>query len=231
MTTALAPVTLDVMTGRELRELIAPVLAHADSSRFAHPKFTLVDCEVDGGTLYLAATDRYTLGITCHPVPEAQNHIRGSITVPAAALRTVLRTAKARDRLLMSLDRRGITVTHAGGDGLSHHIPASPMDFPLNWRGWFGTKLHNPAAPGSALALDPRKLARFAPAVRNGWPLEVRQTTGGHGPVLVTCGDHFLGVIMPIRLPDEDKPGRSADPLTTWQAICPDTPATTGQAA
>lgn len=232
MTTAitgnrLVPVTIGLLTGRELHDLFGSVLPHADTGpeeKSGYPAFTVIGCEVERGTFYAVATDRYTLGIARHLVPEDQPRAEGFITIPAAALRTVLRSIRRRERIHLTMDRDGLTFTRADSTRLRYVIPASPVSFLLNWRNFMGGKLGTTAsAPAALVALKPELLARFAPAARHGLPLEFRQLAGTTAPVLVTCGSHFAGLIMPMRLDSAAThlPGWSADPVTDWRSVCP----------
>lgn len=225
-TSALVPVTLGTLSGRELRDLIDPVIVHADPTPEQNadlPELTLVSVEVYGGTLYLAATDRYTLGITRHQIPDDQPRARGAIAVPAAALRKALRAVRVRDLIRLSVDRDGLSLTHADATALTHRIPASPMTFPLNWRRHLGTWMRTPRADAAPTGLNPAYLARFTHAARDGLPLELRTIgTSSRPQVLVTCGTHFLGAVSPIRLANlADNGTRPGDPLTPWLAVCP----------
>ncbi|MEU7004456.1 hypothetical protein [Nonomuraea sp. NPDC046570] len=225
-TSALVPVTLDTLSGRELRDLIDPVIVHADPTPEQNadlPELTLVSVEVYGGMLYLAATDRYTLGVTRHQIPDDQPRARGAIAVPAAALRKALRSIAARDLIRLSVDRDGLSLTHADTTALTHRVPASPMTFPLNWRRHLGAWMRTPRADAAPTGLNPAYLARFTHAARGGLPLELRTIgTPSRPQVLITCGTHFLGAVSPIRLSVLDDNGtRCDDPLTPWLAVCP----------
>jgi hypothetical protein len=222
----LVPVTIGLLSGTDLHDLCGSVLPHADTApedKSGFPAFTVIRCEVEHGTFYAVATDRYTLAIARHPLPDDQPSAEGGITVPAGALRTVLRSIRRRERIHLTMDRDGLTFTRADSTRLRFVIPASPLAFLLNWRDFMGGKLGIPTkAPAAPVALNPALLARFTPAARHGLPLEFRQLAGKPGPVLVTCGTHFAGLISPVRLDSAAKhlPGWTADPVTDWRGIC-----------
>ncbi len=56
-------------------------------------------------------------------------------------------------------------------------------------------------------------LADFKGVTRDNKPIKV-STFGANRPVAVTCGDHFVGLLMPVRV--DDDPGT---PLTEWAEL------------
>ncbi|MFI6818699.1 hypothetical protein ACIBG7_40315 [Nonomuraea sp. NPDC050328] len=218
-----APITIGHFAGHELHSLFNPVLAHASTEMAARvPGLTLISCEIEHGVFYAVATDRYTLGISRHPLPDDQPPTNGSITVPAATLRRVLAAVRRRDQLVLSMAMDGLTITLTSESPLTFHISASPMDFFIPWRTLMGSKLRMPAAVQAApVSMAPSMLARFASAVRDGLPLEFRHLQGKYAPVLVTCGTHFAGLLMPVRNNTPTTAETSVNPLDTWLSAFP----------
>jgi hypothetical protein len=54
--------------------------------------------------------------------------------------------------------------------------------------------------PGGSAALDPKRLARFSKVSRDYDDPTRLRIAGPHDPVVVQIGDHFDGLIMPVRL-------------------------------
>lgn len=224
----LVPVTVGQLTGRELHDLFNPVLAHAatdpETSAFL-PELTLIGCEIERGTFYAVATDRYTLGITRHQLSDDQPPAEGGITIPSAALRRVLGAVRRRDRLTLEMDPDGLTVTLADTSRLTFRIPASPLRLPFTWRTFLGDKLRATGTPlTSPVTLNPALLARFNAAAKNGLPLELRRLPGDRAPVLVICGSHFVGLISPMTPfshPQAMPAGWDPAAEASWLTACP----------
>jgi len=228
-TTTSAPATLGPMTGRDLARMINAVAVHATcESDAVLEELTHVSCEVDRGHLYLVATDRFTLGIIRHPLPQGQNPGHLAITLPAAALRRLAHAIPRHATVTVQVDPTGLTICDQG-NRLRHHLPASPLEYCVRWRRLLGrhmAKIGKSAPGGAPVTLNSAYLARFAhaaafrpraPKVR--WPLEFHTVPGERAPLLVTCGTHFLGAIMPM-LPAAGADSPSAH-LADWQADCP----------
>ncbi|WP_289010060.1 hypothetical protein [uncultured Thermomonospora sp.] len=240
MTSSSAPATLGPMTGRDLARLLTAVLVHTatpDEEAF-FDEYTHLACEIDRGHLYLVATDRYTLGVIRHPLPDDQPHSHIAITLTAAAARRLLRALNPRAEVTVQIDPTGLTVHE--DDGLRHHLPAAPLEYCFDWRRYLGGHLARltqaTSRPTVPVTLDPGLLARFAhaaayqppaPSVRR--PLQFH-VTGQRTPVLVTCGSHFIGAIASIA-PTPGSKDHPADPLQGWRAICPPPPAPARTAA
>jgi len=228
-TTTSAPATLGPMTGFDLVRMITAVVVHTTCEGEAVlEELTHVSCEVDRGHMYMAATDRYTLGIIRNPLPDGHNPGRLAITLPAAALRRLAHGIERRAEVTVQVDPTGLTV-HDHDSGLRHHLPASPLEYCVRWRRLLGrhmAKIGKSTPGGAPVTLNSAYLARFAhaaafrpraPKVR--WPLEFHTVPGERAPLLVTCGTHFLGAIMPM-LPAAGADSPSAH-LADWQADCP----------
>lgn len=207
------PITAS-MTGRELRQFLGAVLPHAGTD-LAFPPLTVVSFDAEGASLYALATDRYTLGIARHRLPEGLS-APFTMTVPAAALQAVVRQIKPRAAVRLTLTDNALTIDQLSDPHLTYRLAASGERPVLpNWRVWFAERLADkPAAvltSAHGIALNPAYLARFRSACRDRLPLEMRPA-GRH--VAITCGEHFLGLIGPMDL--SKTRAASGDPLATW---------------
>ncbi|GAA0949128.1 hypothetical protein [Nonomuraea longicatena] len=218
-TTARPEITAD-MTGRELRAWLGAVLPHA-STDTSVPFMAVVTIEAaPDRTLYALATDRYTLAVSCRPLPDPGTGTAPApltLTVAARALHTVIRQIKPRDTVRLTLTDDGLTLEQLGDPHLSYRLPASDYE-PLlpNWRTWLTKQASQTPGPvltdPRGVALSPGFLARFKTAARDGLPLEMRPA--GRHLVVITCGTHFLGFIAAADLTGPRK--TCGDPLADW---------------
>ncbi|MBB2909147.1 hypothetical protein FHS43_000393 [Streptosporangium becharense] len=229
-TTATRPgeITL-TMTGRELRHFLGAVLPHAGTDP-GFPPLTMVTLDAADGHLHALATDRYTLGITRHPLPEPTPG-QLTVTVPAAALRAVTRQIAPRADVRLTLTGEGLTIEQLSDPHLTYRLPASTEHpFLPDWRPWLAQRARlapDPVLTGPrGVALNPAYLARFRAATRDGLPLELRPAGKA---LFVTCGTHFLGVLMPMDL--SQARAATPDPLTGWLPAVPAAVATLGRVA
>lgn len=219
-----------------LRRHLTAVLPHAGVDD-ALPVLASVRVEVRAGYLYLAATDRYTMGIT-------RLRIRGE---PVAARATMLASGSAREiRRLLKKAEEIAALTFSDGQ--------LTVDAGRNWSGTWGTEdkwqypewrpllgkmlAAEPVDLADGHGINPDKLARFCAGSALD-PLSIRMTngasrqTGDKAPepspvLLMTRGDWFAGCLMPVRwLPDAG--AASAGTWDVWAGITG--PAETPEAA
>lgn len=208
MTIANRAVRLE-LTGAELRQMLGPVLAHASTDDPFIPVLTYIGIEVTGGELYLIGTDRYTLGVIRHPLTEPAG--RFTLAVPANALRTMLRTIKAREAVELGISPDAVTIRHTV-TAIEYRALAADDIEPIDWRSLLAKALTaNAPREAGDTAVSPAYLARFRAATRDGEPLMVRAL--GH-VVVVACGEHFIGAVAPLR-PRAD----TADVFEHWRTV------------
>lgn len=173
--------------------------------------------EVHGGDLYVMGTDRYTLAV-------ARVVADDEPTFPAGFTAFVPATLAARALLLFKPPRKStglralLTIaTHGGYTSISNvprdekppmrlvgaaqdGFPASRSLLAKTIRDWQEAQKANEAAP--TLGLDPAFLARFAVVKKVlgiGTPV-VWRAQAHNKPLIVTAGDAFFGMQMPVRL-------------------------------
>ncbi len=201
------------MTGRDLRNMLDPVLAHAVASAdpFTAP-LPYVQVEVTDSTLYLFGTDRYTMGVIRRRLVDDPGPI--TLTVAAECLRMVLRTIKPRDEVRVDITADAVIV-HRGD--FQCRIP-STGDVVIDWRALVRAALKKPSRHGD-LPINPTYLARFRAARRGNESLRIRP----HDRlVLITCGKDFLGAVAPLY---------ARTPIDTFAGWLPDLTPATAQAA
>jgi hypothetical protein len=212
----------------KLREMLEAVIPHA-SPDDTLPSLVAVRFEVAGGTLYVAATDRYTLAVARYPVPGAQE-----APVPDAGVTLPLKAAKSLRRMLKN--GQGVaallladeTFSADAGSQSGKWAVTTSLEFP-DWRATLRKMLTAPPAElGDGHGMGAEILGRFTagadPFTRN--PLRIRVTFGGTSqkfnrepepaPVMViTRGDWFIGAAMPVRIGEYDGHGAWDD----WAAV------------
>ncbi|GIH93909.1 hypothetical protein ACFFMN_15840 [Planobispora siamensis] len=219
MTTTRHPEATTEMTGRELRQFLGAVLPHAGIDDTL-PVLTVVILDASGGMLHALASDRYTLALARHPLPEtASSPLTGAVA--AAALQAIVRQIKARARVRLTLTTEGLSIDQLSDPQISYHLPNRPAFAPLlHWRPWLAEQLQQKpelvVTAARAVALNPAFLARFRTASRDGLPLKMRPMGRC---MVITCGNHFLGLAMPMGRSTDH--AASPDPLTDWLTTPP----------
>jgi hypothetical protein len=226
----------------KLRDMLAAVIPHADNDyEDSLPALEGVRFEVRAGTLFLVATDRYSIGIARCRIPGAE-----AAPVPDASAILPLDAVRELNRDLESADGTAALVfgedslTTDTGDATGTWVTDSHLEHFPDWRKLMHDVLAgDPAELGGKLGVSPVHLAKFAlslnpaddrrycdtplrvrivsPSERNGVPLH----SGERQPViLVTRGDWFLGALMPTRFGrlGPDAPPQP-EPWAEWAAV------------
>ncbi|GAA3213932.1 hypothetical protein [Actinocorallia longicatena] len=211
MTTTTATAVTVALTGRSLRNLLVPVLTHTGTD---DPyDLDTVRVETNGRTLYLSATDRYTLAVVRHRLHGRQPAL-APIRLDAAPLALACGFLDDNDRILLKVTPEGARLTSTPGFGPEHNIIKGDIDarrcYLPDWRKILLAPLNEPpTAPLLRAAYRPEHLARFRTMPADE-PIVFRPTTPNL--TLVTCGTRFLGGIAPTKTDNT----RAAATLTTW---------------
>lgn len=216
------------LRARELRDLLTPVLPLAGKDGML-PALTTVNLTVNDGYLTAEATDRFRAGVCRHVLGEPSEHDDDRENFKAAVyvsdLRRVLSlfkpTRTADPELRLTVRGLLLEVTNTGAfDGLVDATLVFAVhdgEFP-NVRKLFVEAMQLDPSP-EPRAFNPAFLAGFAAAARNGYPLVLRQGDPNK-PLIVTCGDHFVGALMPVRTHDGDgHAGESQKALVSWREL------------
>jgi hypothetical protein len=194
------------VTAADLRLLLRAVLPHA--GRTCHPLLNSVRVEYEPGALWTAATDRYTLAAQRVLVAASSTaNAAVAVTIGRGDARRILRHIgppgpPAPIQLTIAAD--GLTLARAGS---RLHVPSVDGNYP-DWRKLIGRYLHrsDPAAV-PALGINPAMLGRHKQA----WKLHRKRNLNTDAaavlippgrqdePLVVTIGDHYVGLQMPRR--------------------------------
>ncbi|OFB37937.1 hypothetical protein BA059_16700 [Mycolicibacterium sp. (ex Dasyatis americana)] len=177
-----------------------------DASLFASsdnllPIINAVHLTVRDGGLLAFATDRFILGASKAPVEEPGDL---EVALTLRQVKTVLQLAnsfkQAFSTVALKVEAKKFHVAFTSGESLA--LPVELDDGPqLSWL----TLLSTPAkddSPAKAMDVNPQLLARFARVT--GGPRRMRLWfSGANKAMRVSIGDEFVGLIMPVRMPDE----------------------------
>lgn len=193
------------LTARELGALLKPVFPLVGTDDYL-PVLTAIHLSVRDGYLIAQATDRFRLGMCRHKL-EDQGTPELEALVLARDLKRVLQLFKPTRnvdpvlRFKVRAESGTLEVTNlAAFDGLLEAVvtfPTLDASFPDVRK--LLVDVMQLETSGEVRAFNPRFLAAFAAAQRSaGDVLVLRQATPGK-PLVVTCGEHFVGALMPVR--------------------------------
>jgi hypothetical protein len=228
----------------KLRDMLDAVMPHAGTDDTL-PVLMTVRFEVLAGALWLAATDRYTMGVARYVIPgagDAQVQDATAALMPGEArvMREALDGAADVAALTFGDDLRMDAGTGWRGTWENAGTAKTAKLYP-EWRPLLARMLAaRDAAFAPALGLDPEYLPRFAALDDPAWsaeedgetfrrctePLVMRAVNiGEHGcasTLLVARGDWFLGAVMLMR---NDAPAApKGGPWQQWTAALPAQP-------
>jgi hypothetical protein len=235
-----------MITARDLAALIRPALALACTDDNL-PVINAVRLEARGTTITASATDRFRAGMVRHvldrdPTSDTKDPQRApgafAVTLPASAVRLALATfkpgpARVSRRIKVTVRASATTLEAIGRDWparMTLELPHLDGQFP-DIRSII-LKAHAYEGPSydGMTAVNPTLLASFAAVQRSVFAEGMTVGLGPNlgSPIALSCGDHFLGLLMPRRLLDQ-APG--ATPPTTvtpeWaELLAPDTTTT-----
>lgn len=193
------------LTTSQLHNLINPVLPHTGDGK-GLPALGAIRLEVRGSVLYAVATDRYTMGVTRHPLAEPTPDT--TIAIGRADADAMLRLFKhgktddpelrltignvAAETVLDPADKPALTVTAKDGKTLVLHGREDALS---TWRTLMAKFVHRAPKPATpALALTAMYLPRWTRALNKSDKLEMFLGTKDNDAIVVRAGDHFIGV-------------------------------------
>jgi DNA polymerase III beta subunit, central domain len=210
-----------------LRRHLTAVLPHAGVDDTL-PVLASVRIEIRAGYLYLAATDRYTMGVTRLRIPAIPDRDRATQLACGCAreMRRLLKTAGGPVALTFG---DGHLTLDAGRNRTATWGTEDNWVFP-DWRPLIAKMLAaDPAELGDRHGINPDKLARFCDGsaldplnlwVTNGSSRQVSQEPPEPAPVLlVTRGDWFAGCMMPTSYGTVNDAAASAATWGAWAGI------------
>jgi hypothetical protein len=191
---------------QDVERLISAVTPHVESDGY-YPALNCVHVELTADTFLAVATDRYTLGISWSALEEWNKEAESveplSANIHARDLRRLFTFLKPHKKLAATwtLTEEALTVT-AGGESLS--VRPVIVDF-VKWRGLLPKLIDRANAAVPAMAFDPIRVGAFNQSAKALGERLMSWQFGGaatDAPV-VRIGENFVGVLMPVRIPDE----------------------------
>lgn len=196
----------------DFRNALTSVAPHADPD----PKFPplhRIHLAVEKVNVTVTATNRYTAGMALVSVqdPDEQAWAFDLSPMDVKEILSLFRGAPFDDdelgeTLELKVDEKHTTVTDNSGmfPGKSLRLPRYPdeSDFPDVPRLVAGA-LRRPAVQAQRLVADGKKVALFRSAARTYNQPLVLEPTGANTALLVSCGEAFIGLVMPIRQDEE----------------------------
>ncbi|WP_198344338.1 beta clamp domain-containing protein [Mycobacterium dioxanotrophicus] len=172
------------------------------SSATTIPIINAVHLEASGQELVAVGTDRFVLGASKTELDEATGGFAAALTLQQ--VKTIIQLAGACKQAFskVALDADGKTIRVAFSSGETITLPASEIESGVH-RGWLTLLKSSPdSEPSKAMVLNPQFLAKFA---RVSGASRMRVHFFGHTrPIRVVIGDSFVGMVMPVRMADDD---------------------------
>lgn len=190
----------NTLKAADLHRILTDVRQFASTDRTL-PALMQIRIETQGGNITAAATDRFTMGVS----RADYNGEEIAANVSVANVDNLLRLAKTsrRDAPARAVDIAivGNTLEFGFSTGESLTVQTEQADFP-RWQ----QLLPKEAIPGNGItdatiSYNAGRLARFAKVAGSERMQIVNR--GRHKPSIVCIGDDFVGLIMPVRAPDD----------------------------
>jgi hypothetical protein len=210
-----------------LRRHLTAVLPHAGVDDTL-PVLASVRIEIRAGYLYLAATDRYTMGVTRLRIPAIPDRDRATQLACGYAREMRRQLKKAGEVAALTFGDGHLTLD-AGGSRTATWGTEDNWVFP-DWRQLIAKMLAAERRElGDRHGFNPDKLARFSDGsaldplnlwVTNGSSRRLGQEPPEPAPVLlVTRGDWFAGCLMPTSYGTVNAEAASAATWDAWAGV------------
>lgn len=207
------------LTGGDFKKLLGSAVPFAAKKGGNAPILESILIRTRDGEVQATATDRYRIGVARVPATDATPGASFLLHVDDA--KTALRTAGKAVYVWVTIDGDKITVR--GHNDVSFYRSDEPEAFPrldYVFRDVFEREQSDePFALNSTYLADFGKVG--ATDGRN-TPIVVHSTSPKK-PTVVTVGDHFFGLIMPLKRDDDAT-------LDAWRYLHPASPAATAAA-
>jgi len=193
-------VSIQLMTNELVRIL-------KDASLFASnnntiPVINAVHLESRDQELIAVGTDRFVLGVSKTEVEESTGPF--GVALPLRQVKTIIQLAAAGNQAFskVALDANEKSVRVAFSSGETFTLP-NDLEFGAHKK-WIQLLESSPDdGPSKAMDLNPQLLAKFA-RVSGCSAARMRLHFSGHiRPIRVSIGDAFVGMVMPMRIPDD----------------------------
>lgn len=184
----------------ELARIIddAAIFAGRDSTL---PMLNAIRFESTAENLLAVSTDRFVMGASI-----ANYHQAGGtefdITLKLSQAQMVAKIAKSTKAaftdVTLTVTDENVTFDFTSGESLTVPNLAGSLEFP-DWRKFITSRTEDAEGSTKVIGFNPVYLAKFS-RVTNARQLTMK-TTGPDKPMLVSIGDSFIGLVMPVRLP------------------------------
>lgn len=198
----------------DIRNALTSVAPHADpDAKF--PPLHRVHLAVDKVNLTVTATNRYTAAMSLVSVEDPDEQPEWSFDLSPTDVKEILALFRGApfdddevgETLELKVDEKHTTITDNSGlfDGKSLTLPRYPdeSNFPEIQR-LVAAALARPAGTSQRLVADGKKVALFRSAARAYNQPLVLEPTGANTALLVSCGESFIGLVMPLRQDEEN---------------------------
>lgn len=177
-----------------------------EAALFAHgnpdiPVINAVHVEARGGDLVAVASDRFVLGASKTELDEPGQFLA---VLSLRQVKTITQLAGAGKQCFSTVaidaDDKQVRVAFSSGETLT--LPAE-VDRGAH-TAWLKLLESVPdCEPSKAMVINPQLVAKFA-RLQGGRSSRMSMHFFGHAkPIRVTIGDSFVGLVMPVRMPDE----------------------------
>lgn len=166
------------------------------------PVISAVHVEARGGNLVAVATDRFVLGASKTELDEPGQFLA---VLSLRQVKTITQLAGAGKQCFSTVaidaDDKQVRVAFSSGETLT--LPAEVTERGAHTK-WLELLESAPdSGPSKAMHINPQLLAKFA-RLQGGRSSRMSMHFFGHAkPIRVTVGDDFVGLVMPVRMPDE----------------------------
>lgn len=198
------------LSTEDFRDALRSVVVHAAPSS-KDPTLHRVRCEVGPENLTVTATNRHSAGMAIASVEENHDGELSAFDLSPTDVKEILGLFKGRrpgeedvgDTVRLDVDGEHFTITDTGGlfEGKQLVLPRHPTNMVFPDVGLVVSRiLKAHRKPVARLAASGPLLALFAVAARvYARPLTL-EPTGELTSVVFSCGDSFLGLLMPMRI-------------------------------
>lgn len=191
--------TIKLQTNELVRVLKeASLFAHSDNMI---PIINAVHMEARGTELVAVATDRFTLGASKTELDEPGEFLAA---LSLRQVKTITQLAGAGKQCFSTVavdaDDKTVRVSFSSGETLT--LPTEiERGAHRAWLKLLDTEPDN--GPSKAMDINPQLIAKFA-RLQGSRASRMRMHFFGHAkPIRITVGDDFVGLVMPVRMPDD----------------------------
>jgi hypothetical protein len=197
----------------DFRDALRSVAVHASPDK-DDSTLHRIRCDVGPENLTVTATNRYTAGMAIASVEDNHDGELGAFDLSPTDVKEILQLFPGRkpgeedvgDTLRLDVDLEHFTITDTGGlfEGKSLTLPRQPQshfypDIPLVMSRTLGKR----PSKEPRLAANGVLMALFATAARVYARTLTLEPTGKSNTLVVSCGESFLGLLMPVRIEPE----------------------------